>query len=71
MVNINKLKGSVIERELNIKRLSEKTGIDRARLYRRFKDPSQFTIAEVDSIVEVLGLSAEEALDIFFACTVA
>lgn len=71
MVNVNKLKGRVKEKELNIKSLSEKTGIEVTRLYRRFKDPAQFTIAEVDSIVFVLGLSAEDAIDIFFAPTVA
>ena len=71
MVNVNKLKGKIIEQGLTIELLAEKTGIDKSRLYRRLKEPTQFTIAEVNSIVAALECSTDEALGIFFTQTVA
>lgn len=71
MVSVNKLKGKVMERGLTLESLAEKTGIEKSRLYRRLKEPGQFTVAEVDSIVSVLCLSIEEAIDIFFVREVA
>ena len=66
MVNVDKLKDKIGERSLTIETLSEKTGIEKSRLYRRLKKPARFTIAEVNSIVGALNLSMKEAIDIFF-----
>jgi DNA-binding phage protein len=71
-VNINKFKGKVVERGLNITKLAKKVGMDRSTFYRKMQnDGETFTVREVNSIVNVLGLSAEEALEIFFTNSVA
>ncbi len=68
MVNINKLKGKIVERELNISELAKKIGMDRATLYRKFNANGEtFSIKEADLITEALDLSLKEATSIFFS----
>ncbi len=68
MVNINKLKGKIVERELNITELALKINIDKATLYRKINNKGEnFTIKEVDKISKVLLLSLEEMNSIFFS----
>lgn len=71
MVNVNKLKGKMVELEYNVERLSNEMSIDRAKLYRRFQNPEEFTIKEANSIVSILGLTTEEIVAIFFSQNVA
>ena len=65
MVNILKLKGKLVESDTKPTDLAVKMGIDVSTLYRRFKEPTSFTVEEVDKIVSCLGLSEEETLAIF------
>lgn len=71
MVNINKLKAKMVEREMNVESVAEKIGIDKATLYRRLKNPSEITIREADALAEVLEMTFEEATTIFFSQLVA
>lgn len=72
MVNVNKLKGLLVEKGLNVEFLAEKIDVDRSTLYRRLtENGSTFTIKEADKIVKVLDLTCEEATSIFFAQFVA
>lgn len=71
MVNVNKLKAKFVERGMSVEQAAEFVGIERSKLYRRFRDPTLFTVNEVNSIVHALGLTAEEAMAIFFADGVA
>ncbi|WP_277680354.1 helix-turn-helix domain-containing protein [Gracilibacillus dipsosauri] len=72
MVNIMKLKGKIVERGMNVGQLAEKMGIDRATLYRRINNNGDsFTIREANQICEILDLSKEEAIAIFFKNEVA
>lgn len=67
MVNINKLKGKIVENGLTIRGLAASIGIDPSTLYRKIGDGGEtFTIGEVKKIAEVLSLSADEATNIFF-----
>ena len=51
MVNINKLKGKIVECELSVTELASRIGIDRATLYRKINsDGKNFTIEEADLI---------------------
>lgn len=71
-VNVNKLKGKIVEKGLNIEQLAEKIGIDRATMYRKLRnDCENLLINEANAIVAALGLTAEEAMSIFFAQYVA
>ena len=71
MVNVNKLKAKVVEAGLNIDAFADATGINRATIYRRFKNPEEITIEEADKMVNTLKMSATDAMAIFFTQCVA
>ena len=72
MVNVNKLKGAIVERGMNISKLALSIGIDRATLYRKLSENGDsILIKEADLIVRVLGLTVDEAVGIFFSQYVA
>lgn len=71
-VNVNKLKGKIVENGLTIATLAEKIGIDRATLYRKLSNNGEtMLIRDANAIISVLGLSADEAMAIFFSQFVA
>lgn len=51
---------------MTIMSFSKKIGIDSSTFYRKMANNS-FTVKEVDRIIEVLHLSLDEAVEIFFA----
>lgn len=66
-VNVNKLKGKIVENGLTIATLAQKIGIDRATLYRKLSNNGEtMLIKDANAIISVLGLSADEAMAIFF-----
>lgn len=67
MVNINMLRGKIVERGTNVSDVAEKMGIDKATLYRRIADGDAFTIGEAQKITDILSLSHDEAVAIFFS----
>ena len=71
MVNVNKLKGKLVELGMNVETLASRIGMDRATLYRRMADGDNFTIGEAAAISRELELTAEEVHAIFFAQFVA
>ena len=73
MVNVDKLKGAMTERRMNVETLAKMLGMDRATLYRKLNqaDGETFTIREANQIVRILGLSLSDADKIFFAQFVA
>ena len=67
MVNLNKLRGKIVENGLNIADLSKKIGIDKATFYRKLNGNGEnFSIREVNSMVRELNMKRDEAMDIFF-----
>lgn len=64
---MHKLRAKIIEEEMNVEELAEIIGISAPTLYRKLRAPLKMTIAEVIKIKDVLGLTDEEALDIFLA----
>lgn len=67
MVNVNKLKGKIVEQGMNVEKLAKKIGIDKSTLYRKLQDEGEsITIKEASLIIEVLKLTTEEAHSIFF-----
>lgn len=72
MVNINKLKAILVEKELNVESLANMIGIDKSTIYRRLNGGGEdFSIKEADQIAEALNLSLEEVNLIFFSQFVA
>ncbi|WP_232306043.1 helix-turn-helix domain-containing protein [Pontibacillus litoralis] len=71
-MNVNKLKGKIVEHEMNIEELADKIGVDKSTLYRKLNRKGEtLSIKEANSIVNVLNLSKEESVAIFFNGNVA
>lgn len=71
-VNINKLKAKLVERSMSVEDLAQKMGINKATLYRKMGNGGVgFTVKDANLIVDILGLSLQEAMEIFFAQKVA
>lgn len=67
MVNVNKLRGKIVEKQLTIEQLADILGINKSTLYRKMVEKGEtFTIREADMICDALDLSGEEATAIFF-----
>ena len=64
-MNINKLRGKIVEQGLTVADLADEIGVDKATLYRKLKNES-FSIKEAGRISKTLGLSGEDATAIFF-----
>lgn len=72
MVNLNKLKGKIVENGYSIETVAKKIGINKSTFYRKMnKNGDNFSIKEANAIVELLKLSNSEAVAIFFAPVVA
>ncbi len=72
MVNVNKLKGKIVECEMTVSDLASIVGIDKATLYRKLNGNGEsFTIKEADIISKKLRLTVEEVNAIFFSQYVA
>lgn len=72
VVNINKLKGKIVESGLNVDELASKIGMNRATLYRRLNNNGEdFLIKEANAIAKELHLSIAEIDAIFFSQFVA
>jgi hypothetical protein len=70
MLDINKLKGKIVEKGKNVEALAIDIGIDSSTFYRKMKNNS-FEIGEADRIVKALDLSRDDAMSIFFSSSVA
>ncbi len=67
MVNIDKLRGKMVEKRFNVPTLASKIGIDKATLYRKINGNGEsFTIKEADAMVRELDIPSDEAMSIFF-----
>lgn len=72
MINVNKLKGKIVENGLSITELAKRIGVDRSTLYRKIgRNGDEFSIKEANLIARELKLSREEAIAIFFTRLVA
>ena len=68
MVDINKMKGKIIEKGWNIERLAKTIGINRSTFYRKMNgNGDEFSIREADEIAKALDLTYDEINAIFFS----
>lgn len=57
MVNVDKLRGKIVEQRVSMRELAHELRLDRSTLYRRFSENGcTFTIAEADIIARKLNL---------------
>lgn len=71
VVNIELLRSKIVQKKTNVSEIAVKMGIDKATLYRRIADSGSFTIGEAEKIAQILQLSRDEAVAIFFSESVA
>ena len=65
-MNVQKLKGKIVERGLNVGIVAEQLGIDRCTLYRKLSNCGEtITIGEAKKLSKALELTEEEATAIF------
>lgn len=64
-MDLNRLKGKIVEKGWNVEMLAEHIGIDRSSMYRKLNNFEKITIGEANKITSVLDLSNEEASSIF------
>jgi hypothetical protein len=65
-MNIPKLKGKMVEMCYTVESLSAAMGIDKSTFYRKMECIEKFSVGEAQKIKDVLQLSIEEFLAIFF-----
>lgn len=71
-MNVNKLKGKIVEKGMNVSKVAFHLGIDQSTLYRKLNNQGEtLTIGEANRIVSFLDLTEDEAMSIFFNRTVA
>lgn len=67
-VDVNRLKGKVVERGLTGEKMAKSIGVDQSTYYRKIGEGGgSFTIAQAIAISNILSLSEKERTDIFFA----
>jgi len=72
VINVNKLKGRIVEKGFNVDGLTEKIGMDRSTFYRKLNQKGEtFSIKEANLICKELDLTPAEAMAIFFSDLVA
>lgn len=64
-MDLNKLKGKIVEKGWNVEKLAEQIGVDRSSMYRKLNNFEKITIGEAKKITEILDLTNEEASYIF------
>ena len=70
MLDVQKLKGKIVEKGKSVETVSADLGINPSTFYRKLKNNS-FKIREADKLIEILALTGEEASAIFFSDCVA
>ena len=72
MVNVSLLKSKTKDRGLTLEKLAEQIGMSRCTMSRKLSNHgADFTIKQANMIVNILGLSLEEANSIFFSQNIA
>ena len=64
-MNVNKLRAKMVEVGMNVEQLAAAMGKSRDYLYRRFKNPDEFTIGDARLLKKLLFMTNEEACEIF------
>lgn len=64
-MKVNKLKGMLVAKGMNVEALADMIGTERSSMYRKLANFEKITIGEAKKIVNVLEMSDEEAIDIF------
>ena len=72
MVNVDMLRGRMVEHKINADKMAALIGVNRATFYRKLENAGEaFTVREVNVIAKALNLDLNELNAIFFSTDVA
>ena len=66
-MNINKLKGKIVEKDMSVETLAARIGINKSSLYRKLNNYEKITIGEAVKMKEALEMNDAEAYEIFLS----
>lgn len=66
-MNVNDLKAEIARNNLTVPKLAEMMGLDKKTLYSRISGETAFKQPEIAAISQILKLSEESIIRIFFA----
>lgn len=66
-MNINKLKGKIVEKDMSVETLATRIGINKSSLYRKLNNYEKITIGEAVKMKEALEMNDAEAYEIFLS----
>ncbi|MBR2822654.1 MAG: helix-turn-helix transcriptional regulator [Clostridia bacterium] len=66
-MNANELKGKITAKGLTIQAFCDQFGFSRSTFDRKLNGPGEFDRDEIERIINALGLTWEDARNIFFA----
>ncbi len=69
--NMQKLKGKIIEKGFSQESFASAINMNKSTLNRKLQMGEKFSIGEANSIVKILSLTQQEAINIFFTSIVA
>jgi len=70
-MKLNELKAEIVRNGMTIEEFADKVGIERTTLWRRFNNSGNFTLTEITKIADVLNLTKQRIIEIFFSEEVA
>lgn len=71
-MNVNKLKGKIVEKGLTIEAVADMIGMNSSTLYRKMRNGGKtMLVHDATAIAKVLELSSQDAMAIFFSTDVA
>lgn len=71
-IDVEKLKSIIIEKNTTQENIADSLEINRSTFYRKMKHPSKsFSVEEAQKMAELIPLTMEEAIEIFFGKKVA
>ena len=72
MVNVNKLRGRIVEKGLTIEQVAKKLGVNASTVYRKLANNGEgLTVGDANRLCKILELTGAEATAIFFSQVVA
>ena len=72
VVNINKLRGKIVEHGYNVEKVADLMNIDRSTMYRKMEESGKnITIKDATILSQILHLTSDDVHAIFFDETVA
>lgn len=67
VVNVQRLKGKIVEKKNTQECVADAMGMNRTTFYRKMKNGgSGFTVGDIHRMIMCIPLTKEEAIDIFF-----